>query len=401
MPQVTSFVFHTLNADGSVYGTGCFSYEGPPDGVDIQYNFGTSAGGTANKMLSFWYSDPVTGTLDISALINFNWTNGWQGAHYRFDFNLWNHPYNSHGMTAGQAQPNRPGPISGHRGNGDVSTQKRLQWPAAAPATMPGKGGAATPTPAPASVPTPAPTTVLTIPKVDLVVVIDSSVSMKDEATALNEAVGAAIEAAKTSCPSDLRVTYLGIEGVFKGTKFDRTVRDYLTGTAKVAESALKGRKLGTVTGGGAQEDGARAIEDVSLNFDWRSGASRAVFFLGDESLEGGNENAKQDQADIEAATKAIGTAKQAKVKVHTYLGTSGVKASVKKEIEGEYARVAKETGGQSFTSQDALSGFTGLLQKVICGSKTVIPAPAPTPTPTPAPATQPFCCCQAFVEGK
>ena len=136
MSQVTSFVFHTLNADCSVYGTGCFSYEGPAEGVDIQYNFGTSAGGTANKMLSFYYHDPVTGTLDLSALINFNWTNGWQGAHYRFDFNLWNFPQNSHGLTAGQAQPGQPGPISGHRGNGDVSTQKRLQWPTLAPATL-------------------------------------------------------------------------------------------------------------------------------------------------------------------------------------------------------------------------------------------------------------------------
>lgn len=395
MPQVTSFVFHTLNADGTVYGTGCFSYEGPANGVDIQYNFGTSAGGTANKMLSFWYSDPVTGILDISALINFNWTNGWQGAHYRFDFNLWNHPYNSHGLTAGQAQPSRLGPISGHRGNGNVSNQKRLKWPAPAPDTVAGGGGAGAATVPAATV---NPTEVTVIPQVDLVVVIDSSVSMKDEATALSEAVGAAVEAARTSCPSDLRVTYLGIEGIFKGTQFDRTVRDYLTTTAKVAESALRGRKAGTVAGGGGQEDGARAIEDLSLHFNWRSKASRALFFLGDESLEGGNENSKQDRADIEAATRAIGVAKKAGVKTHTYFGTSGVKASVKKEIESEYARVAKETGGQAFTSQDAIGGFTSLLQKVICGSKTIIP---PKPVTPPPPATQPFRCCQAFVEGK
>jgi hypothetical protein len=388
MPQVTSFVFHTLNADGTVYGTGCFSYEGPADGVDIQYNFGTSAGGTANKMLSFWYSDPVTGTLDISALINFNWTNGWQGVHYRFDFNLWNFPYNSHGLTAGQAQPSRLGPISGHRGNGDVSNQKQLQWPTPAPATVAGGGGATATVPA-------SPIEVTVIPQVDLVVVIDASGSMNDEATALSNAVGAAIEAAKTSCPSDLRVTYLGIEGIFQGTRFDRTVRNYLTTTAKVADSALRGRQTGTLADGGAKEDGARAIEDVSLHFNWRSGAYRALFFLGDESLEGGNENAKQDQADIEAATRAIGVAKKAGVQVHTYLGTSTVKASVKKEIQSEYARVAKETGGQAFTSQDAISGFTSLLQKVICGSKTIKPTPQPEPTP------QPFCCCQAFVEGK
>ena len=113
-----------------------------------------------------------------------------------------------------------------------------------------------------------APTTVTeesaVIPAVDLVVVIDSSVSMKDEADALNQAVAAAIETAKTKCPSDLRVTYLGIEGTFKNTRFDTTVKSYLTGTAKADESALRGRKKGTVAGGGAQEDGARAIEDVT-----------------------------------------------------------------------------------------------------------------------------------------
>lgn len=390
MSQVTSFVFHTLNADCSVYGTGCFSYEGPAEGVDIQYNFGTSAGGTANKMLSFYYHDPVTGTLDLSALINFNWTNGWQGAHYRFDFNLWNFPQNSHGLTAGQAQPGQPGPISGHRGNGDVSTQKRLQWPTLAPATLITGGPKALAQSAAA------PAEITVIPQVDLVVVIDSSVSMKDEAAALSAAVDAAIESARISCPSDLRVTYLGIEGVFKGTRFERTVRNYLTATG-IAETALRGRKRGTVAEGGAQEDGARAIEDVSLYFDWRASAARTIFFLGDEALEGGNQNAQQDQADIEAATRAINVASQVGVRVHTYLGTSSVKASVKQAIEDEYARVAQQTGGQAFTSQDAISGFADVLKKVICGSK----QPVAPPAPTPAPVTEPFCCCEAFVEGR
>lgn len=390
MTQVTSFVFHTLNADGSVYGAGCFSYEGPAEGVDIQYNFGTSAGGTANKMLSFYYHDPVTGTLDLSALINFNWTNGWQGAHYRFDFNLWNFPQNSHGLTAGQAQPEQPGPISGHRGNGDVSTQKRLQWPTLAPATLNTGGPPAAAADGAAAIEN------TTIPQVDLVVVIDSSVSMKDEAAALSAAVDAAIESARNSCPSDLRVAYLGIEGVFQGTRFERTVRNYLTATG-IAETALRGRKRGTVAEGGAQEDGARAIEDVSLNFDWRASAARTVFFLGDEALEGGNQNAQQDQADIEAATRAINVASQAGVRVHTYLGTSSVKASVRQAIQAEYARVAQETGGQAFTSQDAISGFADMLKKVICGSKQLVAPPAPTP----APVTEPFQCCEAFVEGR
>jgi len=383
---ISSFVFRTLNPDGTTYGRGCFSFEGPPEGVDIQHNMGVSAGGTANRMISFWYQDPVTEVRELTNLINFNFTNGWQGAHYRFDFNLWNFPYNSHGMTAGQAQPGKPGPISGHRGVGDVSNQKKLEWPNTAPAqvTVGANGsGAAAAEPA-----------VAVVPKVDLVVVIDSSVSMKDEATALSKAVSAAIEAAKTSCPSDLVVTYLGIEGIFKGTQFERTVRAHLTETCGTKDADLRGRKFGTIAGGGGQEDGARALEDVALHHKWRPDSARAIFYLGDESLEGGNEVSKQDQADIEAATRAIGVAKTANVKVHTYLGTSGVKAKVKAEIGAEYARVASETGGKSFTSQDALSGFTALLQKVICGSKPAPPVPKPDPT-------QPFCCCQEFVSGK
>lgn len=44
------------------------------------------------------------------------------------------------------------------------------------------------------------------IPPVDLVVVIDTSSSMKDEAQALSDAATSAIARAKSSCPTDLRV---------------------------------------------------------------------------------------------------------------------------------------------------------------------------------------------------
>jgi hypothetical protein len=401
-PSTTSYTFRVLNPDGSVFGRGCFTYEGPPDGVDIQYNMGVSAGGTANKMVAFFYKDPVTEVRDLSNLINFNFTNGWQGAHYRFDFNLWNFPYNSHGMTAGQAQPGRLGPISGHRGAGDVSNQKKLEWPAQAPATLTTEG-ASTTGKAASSAPAPAQTEApkATIPAVDLVVVIDSSVSMKDEARALSAAVSGAIEAARTSCPSDLRVAYLGIEGTFKDTKFDKSIREHLTGAGKVKDSALRGRKLGTLKGGGAQEDCARAIEDVALHYDWRKDAARAVFILGDESLEGGNTDGKQDQEDIEAANRSIRVAKEAGVKVHTYYGTSSVKESTKKLITAEYARVAAETGGRAFTAEDSLRGFEELLKTVICGSRPSAPQPAPEPAPQPPAATKPFVCGADFVNGK
>jgi hypothetical protein len=204
-----------------------------------------------------------------------------------------------------------------------------------------------------------------TTPPVDLVVVIDTSVSMGDEARALSEAAQAAIEAARSSCPSDLRVVWLGIEGTWKGTVFNRTVRDYLVQEAKVPEAELHSRKRGTVADGGAQEDAARTIEDISTCFDWRPGAARAIFYLGDEALEGGGD--KTEQKDIDAANKAIAIARQANVTIHTYMGTS--KSKFKDTIQKEYARVARETGGQTFTDQDAISGFTSVLERVICGS--------------------------------
>src|SRR5688572_33432765 len=116
------------------------------------------------------------------------------------------------------------------------------------------------------------------IPRVDLVIAIDTSVSMKDEAVGLSEAAEAAIEAAKASCPSDLQVTWLGVEGTWDNTHFSRTIRNYLTQECGVAEVDIRGRKRGMVKGGGAQEDGARAIEDLASHFNWRPGAKRAVF---------------------------------------------------------------------------------------------------------------------------
>ncbi|WP_437840578.1 vWA domain-containing protein [Sorangium sp. So ce1153] len=221
-------------------------------------------------------------------------------------------------------------------------------------------------------------------PLVDLVVVIDTSVSMRDEADALSQTIEAAIAAAKTKCPSDLRVTYLGIEGTFKKTRFDATVRDYLTQTAKVDASVLRGRTSADAANltdeqkkvFDPREDGARAIEDVATHFDWRLGASRSIFFLGDEALEGGVSVQGQDQEDIEAATRAIEIARKTGTRVHTYLGTSKFSSDAKKhdriykEIQGEFARVAQETGGKSFTSADAQSGFQSVLEEVICGSR-------------------------------
>lgn len=113
--------------------------------------------------------------------------------------------------------------------------------------------------------------------KVDLVFIIDSSLSMKDEAEALCAKLESAIEEARKACPSDLRTDFLGIEGVFAGTKFNKTVRQFLTSEAGANPSALKGREY-VKEGNPAQEDVAPAAEDVtriirSISFSPATGA--------------------------------------------------------------------------------------------------------------------------------
>ncbi|MEG4589369.1 hypothetical protein QUA54_29750 [Microcoleus sp. MOSTC5] len=199
---------------------------------------------------------------------------------------------------------------------------------------------------------------------VDLVIVIDTSVSMKDEAEGLSNAAEAAIKNASSSCPSDLRVEWFGLEGTWKNTNFQQTLRAYLINSCGVAETEIRGRKRGELPGGGAQEDGARAIEDISAHFNWRDGASRAIFYLSDEALEGGDDT---EQEDIEAANRAIEKAKSAGAIVHTYFGTS--KSKGRDKTAAEFARVAKETGGRGFTDKDALGGFAEILTQIICVS--------------------------------
>lgn len=109
---------------------------------------------------------------------------------------------------------------------------------------------------------------------------------------------------------------HTGIEGIWNRTNFNQTLRAYLTQKCKVAESKLRGRKRGELESAGAQEDAARAIEDISDYFDWRPGATRAIFYLGDEALEGGGD--KTEQKDIQAADKAIQKAQRAEITVHT-----------------------------------------------------------------------------------
>ncbi|RJS20862.1 hypothetical protein DRW03_19505 [Corallococcus sp. H22C18031201] len=350
--EATSYTFRVVNADGSVFGKGCFTHEGPPTQGTVTF---PSSGGP--KLTALWYHDPRVGTLqlkDVRALAF---------APERFALELTSAD-NARDIKAGEAGPAKPAPLSSHRSaEGDAaSAGRRLEFP------RPSGAGEA---PEPLSV-------------VDLVVAIDASKSMVDEAVSLSETFNAAVESSRIHCPSDLRITYLGVEGTFGGTRFDTTVREYLTQHVGVNEEALRSRPFTWVAGGKVREDGARTIEDLATHFDWRPEAQRAVFFLGDEAMEGGGD---VNGRDIVAATRAIRAAQRASVRVHTYLGTTRATAWEQEALKSEYARVARETGGQPFLVQASLQGFQRMLEGVICGSKSTGQSEA-------------CCCCQASVEG-
>jgi len=197
----------------------------------------------------------------------------------------------------------------------------------------------------------------------DLVIVIDTSGSMNDEAQALSQAAESVINNVQQKCPSDLRVKWFGIEGTWPNTRFEQKLRDYFH-SLNIPDAEVRGRKYQDILVM-AQEDGARAIEDIAYLFDWREQANRVIFYLGDEALEGGDPH---EGSDVVAANKAIAAAQVAHVTVHTYIGTSAVEKSV---IKAEYERVALDTGGEAFTAPIDLTGFEQALEKIICTSAT------------------------------
>ncbi|WP_211823828.1 VWA domain-containing protein [Proteus terrae] len=222
----------------------------------------------------------------------------------------------------------------------------------------------------------------------DLVVVIDTSGSMSDESTDLSKEVDAAIQEASEKCPSKLRVTFLGIEGTWDDTKFDQSASDYLKALG-VPENRLQARKPFKEADGrdhaGNKEDLCRAVIDLSKYFDWRDGARRAIFVLGDEGMEGGG-GVLTNAAKIKN-NEAIAVAQHEKVKVYTYQGTPDDRMTNldrfpsiadRDSITKEYVRLAKQTGGRSYIYTTGIAKFSLVLQEILCDSLTPPNIPKP-----------------------
>lgn len=197
----------------------------------------------------------------------------------------------------------------------------------------------------------------------DLVILTDTSPTMKTDARAVSEAATAALAAAQGQGPVDIRLVWLGIEGRWRQTAFDQTLRTCLTQGCRVDPGALRSRQRGELPEGGAQEDAARAIEDATTHLDWRPQAQRHLLYLGDEALDGGGD--QPDAADRAAADRAIQAAQTAGVRVHTHLGRS--KSRHRDALAQEYARVATATGGLAFAASPTVpTDFVAVLVAIL-----------------------------------
>ncbi|WP_437311319.1 hypothetical protein [Sorangium sp. So ce388] len=228
---------------------------------------------------------------------------------------------------------------------------------------------------------------------VDLVVLIDSGDAMKDLADTFSKVVGTAIGVVRTRGTAAPRVTYLGIDGVFPYSVFMVTVRGYLTMVRTVDESSLSCRPRSQRTG--RQEEASahgkgnagHALVDILTHFDWRSGASRNVLFLGHRPLDGLRCHPPATERDVEVASRIVELAKRLGARVHMGLADAGRSGSDteaqgewRERIEAEYERVAVETGGQFSIAQDSLFTCLAMIESALDGSTPdarVTPAPA------------------------
>lgn len=215
----------------------------------------------------------------------------------------------------------------------------------------------------------------------DLVVVIDTSGSMSDEAGDLSKQIDATIEAASAKCPSHLRATFLGIEGTWPNTKFDQSASEYLIKRG-VSERDLQARVPFKEADGrdhaGNKEDLCRAVIDISKHFDWRDDARRAIFVLGDEGMDGGG--GILTRAAIAKNNEAISVAQDLGIKVYTYQGTPDDSLTNldrfptladRDNVTREYERLAKETDGLAYIYTTGIANFSLVLQEILCDSLT------------------------------
>lgn len=196
---------------------------------------------------------------------------------------------------------------------------------------------------------------------IDLIVLIDTSGSVYSSARAVSDAVSLAIEDAISSCDPDLKITFLGVDGIWPGTAFAQSHRDYIYGLHGTVPMAADRPPAGYKT-----EQGANAIEDLSKYAEWRDGACRAIFYISDEELDG-NVPRKDFAHETAETNAAISEANANNVTVFAHHLTY---QKLDPAILENYRDLCHKTGGEVyFSNAPSQDEYVKLLTEVICNS--------------------------------
>ncbi len=210
--------------------------------------------------------------------------------------------------------------------------------------------------------------------EVDLIVLVDSSGSMSSAWTEIEKAVVSAAEAAQETCEKKANIVPLFVDRNDPGTDssaltsyFQDSHEQYLrdnghTGTFYSEQSdAPYGQ-------GHQHEEGAEAIRDLCEFFPWREGACRAIFYLSDEWLDGGNSEA-EDRAKLRVP-EALAAAMSNNVTLFAHhLSTGGGNSSVQASHD-LYVDLCVPTGGFVIRGQTPTAKlYEEVLTKAICES--------------------------------
>ena len=216
--------------------------------------------------------------------------------------------------------------------------------------------------------------------EVDLVILIDSSGSMRSKAAAINDAANAALRAAQEKCGVEARVEWLWVDKVKPGSssEHDLTSPSSSAPVGNFTQSHQQYLEGNGVTGpfyhdrpdsgpSYPQEQGPDAIADLCEFFDWRPGACRSIFYISDTTFEGERSSATDNDA---AKNQAISVANANNVTVFAHLAasvgpTGGMTVA---DVEADYHELCNATGGSAETnSEPSAALYEELIVRAIC----------------------------------
>jgi hypothetical protein len=189
---------------------------------------------------------------------------------------------------------------------------------------------------------------------VDLVLLIDSSSTMRPRLPGIDKAVIAGFERAKEACKPNIRENWFWVDGPKGGSSgtsplgspvnFTQSHQQYLESLPQNV-GVVYFQDLPEPTGHYPGEEGADAIADIAKHYDWRPGACRSILYISDTTLEG---HYSTEASNDFVVSRAIVEANSNNVTVFAHKigngsGSTGLSPTI---VFGDYVNLCSSTGG-------------------------------------------------------